>query len=137
MIEKIDHIAIAVHNIDDGLKLFNDILGFPLVSREIVEKQQVKVAKFSAGNIIIELVEPLTQDSPVGKFLAKRGPGLHHISLKSNNLEESIKLLQRNSIDSIGEIGTGSDGTRVIFLHPKQTLGVLIEIAQRNVDKVK
>lgn len=137
MIEKVDHIAIAVHNIDDGLMLFKDILGFPLVSRETVEKQQVKVAKLSAGNIIIELVEPLAQDSPVGKFLAKRGPGLHHISLKSNNLEESIIMLQKNSIDSIGDIGSGSDGTRVIFLHPKQTLGVLIEIVHRNVDKVK
>lgn len=128
MIEKIDHIAIAVNNLDEGLRLFQGILGFIFISQEVVESQKVKVAKLALGEVTIELLEPLNDESTIAKFLAKRGPGFHHVAFKSNNLEKQIESLGSNFFNTINSIEQGAGGARVAFLQPKQTLGCLLEI---------
>ena len=129
----LDHVAIAVNDLDKAVAFYRDVLGMTLDSLEIVEEQQVKTAIFSKGNGRIELISPLagTEDSGVGRFLSKRGEGLHHICLEVENLERALAQLKANGvplIDQVPKRGTG--GAQVAFIHPKGTHGVLIELRQ-------
>jgi len=128
MIEKIDHIGIAVNKLDDGLKLFQNIFNLELISIQVLDQHLVKVAKFAIGGVNIELIEPTCPDSPVAKFLSKKGPGLHHLAFRTSDFENQTAHLELNSISCINSIENGADGAQIIFLQPKQTLGVLIEL---------
>lgn len=128
---RLDHIAIAVKNLEESLKFYKEQLGLSLIDIEVVEEQGVRVAKLDVGNTHIELLEPLSENTPVGKFLTQRGPGLHHICLGVNDIECELKNLKASDtkmIDSEPRIGAG--GARIAFVHPKATNGVLMELSE-------
>lgn len=128
---RLDHIAIAVKDLEESLKFYKEQLGLSVIDIEIVEEQGVRVAKLDVGNTHIELLEPLSESTPVGKFIAQRGPGLHHICLGVNDIEcelKSLKASETKMIDSEPRIGAG--GARIAFIHPKATNGVLMELSE-------
>jgi methylmalonyl-CoA/ethylmalonyl-CoA epimerase len=128
---RVDHIAVAVKSLDESLKFYKDQFGLDVIDIEVVEEQGVRVAKLDVGNTHIELLEPLSEDTPVGKFIAQRGPGLHHICLGVNDIECELKKLKESStklIDETPRIGAG--GARIAFVHPKATNGVLMELSE-------
>src|SRR5690242_1794510 len=128
---RVDHIAIAVKSLDESLKFYKDQFGLDVIDIEVVEEQGVRVAKLDVGNTHIELLEPLSDETPVGKFITQRGPGLHHICLGVNNIECELKKLKESStrlIDETPRIGAG--GARIAFVHPKATNGVLMELSE-------
>lgn len=128
----IDHVAIAVSNFDEAVRLWRDSLSLPLVGVEEVPSQGVKVAVFEVGGARIELVSPTSADSPVAKFLAHRGDGLHHISLRVDDCETVLRELNKRGLPLVDkEARQGAGGARVGFLHPKALGGILVEIAQR------
>lgn len=132
MIKKIDHIAIAVSDLDAEIKRYRDILGLEFHGTEVVEEQKVKVAFFSVGDVHIELTAPTEEDSPVGKFIKKRGTGIHHISYEVDDIEEQIKVFQNKEvrmIDTEPRIGAGD--CKIAFAHPKSFSGVLIELKEK------
>ena len=131
MLVAIDHVGVAVEDIDATLGLFRDVLQMPLVHRETVTEQGVDAALLDVGDGHIELLQPLGADTAVGKFLARRGPGLHHVAYRVDNVEETLKALAGAGIALIdSEPRTGIRGSRVAFLHPKSTGGVLTEIVE-------
>lgn len=129
--KRVDHIAVAVHNLEEALSYYQGSLGLTLLGIETVEEQGVKVAKLDTGNTHIELLEPLSPESPVGKFLATKGPGLHHICLAVSDIDAELGVLKDKQIKLIDQqprIGAG--GARIAFVHPKATGGVLMELSQ-------
>jgi len=130
MTRKINHIGIAVNNIQDFVTLYRDVLGLKYSGEEIVEEQKVKVAFFDIGDSRIELLEPTSPDSPVAKFIEKRGEGMHHISMSSDNVEKDIEAMKNKGIKMIDETPrNGAHGTKIAFIHPKETK-VLIELTE-------
>ena len=128
----IEHIAIAVSDLDVAVATFSSILGIPDSGRETIESEQVKVAFFELGTARIELLEPTADASPVGKFLERRGPGLHHIALEVDDIEAALERCRAAGIDTVGEAPRrGAGGRRVAFLHPGTTGGTLLELSQR------
>ena len=135
MIEKINHIGIAVNNLNEQMAYYRDTLGFPFLGIEEVSDQKVKVAMFSVGDIRIELLEPTAEDSPIAKFLAKKGPGVHHIAYQVDDIEETIDTFQSNNLKMIDKNPReGAGGTKIAFAHPKSTFGVLTELCQEDED---
>lgn len=131
--KRIDHIAVAVPNLEEAMKFYVEALGLKLICTEIVQEQGVRVAKLDAGNTHIELLEPLSPDTPVGKFLSSRGAGLHHICFQVGDINGEIQTLkdsQTRLIDESPRIGAG--GAQIAFVHPKSTGGVLMELSQPN-----
>ena len=129
---KIDHIGIATEHLEDGLAIWRDALGLTVQETEEVAEQRVRVAMLPIGDTRVELLEPTTPDSAVGKFLAKRGPGIHHIAVKVQDINASLAELKRKGarlIDETPRIGAG--GCLVAFVHPASTHGVLLELVQR------
>ena len=132
MIRKIDHIGIAVHNIDDALKLFSDALGLNLTHTDTEEGQQSIVAFLPAGQGEVELVEPMGENGPVARFLQKRGEGIHHICFRVTNIEEHLARLKQHGFRLLNEAPVpGAHGCRVAFLHPAAGNGVLIELSEK------
>ena len=132
MVTKIDHIGIAVKNLDETLKFYEDIMGIKCVSKEVVEEQKVRVAFLPIGDTEVELLESTHEDGPIAKFIEKKGEGIQHIAFKVDNIEEAIKELQEKGVRLIDEQPRyGAGGARIAFLHPKSTSGVLIEISER------
>ena len=128
----LDHVAIAVHSIDDVLPSFQAATGGQGSPRERVESQGVELCFVGSGPGRLELLQPLTPDSPVGRFLAKRGPGLHHIAYRVEDLEAALAAARRKGLELIDELPRpGAHGHRVAFLHPRSTGGVLIELVGR------
>jgi len=130
---RLDHVAIAVTNLEETLKFYEESLGLTRLDIEVVEEQGVRVAKLEVGNTHIELLEPLSPDSPVGKFLAQRGPGLHHICIGVDDIKGRLDCLKEKGtrlIDQEPKIGAG--GAKIAFVHPKSTGGVLLELSQPN-----
>lgn len=128
---KIDHLGIAVPSIEDALAFYRDGLGLDVSGRETVEDQGVNVAMLPVGESRVELLEPTGPDTPVGKFLAKRGPGLHHVCYHVPDIEAALDRLRASGarlIDERPRIGAG--GHLVAFVHPSATGGVLVELAQ-------
>ena len=128
---KIDHIGIATEHLEDGLAIWRDALGLTVQETEEVAEQRVRVAMLPIGDTRVELLEPTTPDSAVGKFLAKRGPGIHHIAVKVQDINASLAELKRKGarlIDETPRIGAG--GCLVAFVHPTSTHGVLLELVQ-------
>ncbi|MEI7695064.1 MAG: methylmalonyl-CoA epimerase [Chlorobium sp.] len=133
MIKKIDHIAIAVLNLDSALETFRNILGCAddAIRIEEVTSEKVRVAFISLGESKIELLEPLSNESPIAKFLAKNGEGMHHIALATDNIEEESERLASLNITPLGPPKEGAGGKKIMFLHPKETNRVLLEFAQK------
>jgi methylmalonyl-CoA/ethylmalonyl-CoA epimerase len=131
MLSTIDHVGVAVEDIDAALALYQGSLGMPLVHRETVEDQGVEAALLDIGDGHVELLQPLGPETAVGKFLARRGPGLHHVAYRVENVESTLSELAGAGMRLIDEQPrTGIRGSRVAFLHPASTGGVLTEIVQ-------
>jgi methylmalonyl-CoA/ethylmalonyl-CoA epimerase len=131
VLSTIDHIGVAVHDIDESLALYRDALGMPLVHRETVTEQGVDAALLDVGDGHVELLQPLSPETAVGKFLAKRGPGLHHVAYRVADVDSTLDALRAAGMRLIDEHPrTGIRGSRVAFLHPASTGGVLTEIVE-------
>ena len=132
MINKIDHIGIAVKSLDQTLPFYTDVLKLPLQAIEEVKTQKVKVAFLLAGNCKIELLEPTSPDSPVSKFIEKRGEGIHHVAVGVNDIQERIVELMEQGIPMIDNAPReGAGGANIAFLHPKAASGVLYELCEK------
>ena len=130
MIPRIDHIGIAVESIDEARKLYEE-LGLEVAEIEEVPQEGVRVAMIDCGESRIELLEPTTEESPIRKFLDKRGPGMHHLCLASDALAEDDRRLRENGYQLLRQKPTrGAGGCWVQFVHPKSTGGVLLELSQ-------
>ena len=121
---KIDHIAIAVNDVEESAKVYQQALGADHVEFETVENQGVKVAIIELENGRIELMQPTNDSSPIKKFLDKKGQGLHHMALDTDNIEGEVERMEGCGIQFLGKIGPGSAGTKVTFIHPKSLSGV-------------
>jgi len=132
MLQKIDHIGIAVKKITDTLPFYQQQLGLKKVHIEEVPQQKVRIAILSIGESNLELIEATSPDSPVAKFIAKRGEGIHHIAFEVTDIKSSLKNLDRNGICLVhSEPQAGSRNTQIAFLHPKSTFGTLLELVQK------
>jgi len=132
MITGLNHVGVAVSNLNEALEIFEKTLGLKLDKIKTVEEQKVKVAMLFAGETKIELLEPTSEESPVGKFIAKKGEGIHHIAFTVSNIEKSLEEIKQEGITLIDEKPRiGSEGHKVAFLHPKSTKGVLIEFCEK------
>ncbi|MEM6454250.1 MAG: methylmalonyl-CoA epimerase [Acidobacteriota bacterium] len=130
MIGAIDHIGIAVRSIDEALPFYRD-LGLELVEIEEVPQEKVRVAMLACGDSRLELLEPTADDSPVARFLDKRGPGIHHVCLRSDDVDVDDARLRTAGHRLLRDAPTpGAGGSRVQFIHPKSAGGVLFELAQ-------
>jgi methylmalonyl-CoA epimerase len=128
---RIAHIGIAVNNLDEALRLYHAAMGLPLHGRERVEQDRVEVAFLPVGDTEVELLEPTHPDSPVARFLEKRGEGIHHIAFEVEDIEQAMKAMRDQGFRLIDEQPRpGAGGVRVAFLHPKSTGGVLIELCE-------
>lgn len=130
--KKVDHIGIAVKDLEQVLPYYTETLGCPLMKVEEVEGQKVKVAFLDAGNIKIELLEPMNEDSPIHKFIEKKGEGIHHIAFGVEGIEERMDELRKNGVQLLSEEPKpGAGGAMVAFLHPKSSHGVLYELCEK------
>ena len=125
---KIDHIAIAVNDVEESAKIYQQALGVDEIEFETVESEGVKVAIIPLENGRIELMQPTNDSSPIKKFLDKKGPGLHHMALDTSNIEGEVERMEGCGIQFLGKIRPGSAGTKVTFIHPKSLSGVLAEL---------
>lgn len=130
---KINHLGIATKEIDEALKFWEDALGLENVHTETVEDQKVRVAMLPLGESRIELLEPTSDDSPIMKFLEKRGGGIHHIAVEVEDIEGALAKLKANGARLIDESPRiGAEGCLVAFVHPSSANGVLLELVQEN-----
>jgi methylmalonyl-CoA epimerase len=129
---KIDHLGIAVRSIGEAMGFYRDVLGLELEATETVEDQGVRVALFGIGESRIELLEPVAGDSPVGRFIAKRGEGLHHICYEVSDLASKLDDLKARGVRVLdGYPRPGAEGKLVAFLHPASASGVLVELVEK------
>ncbi|MBU2512072.1 methylmalonyl-CoA epimerase [bacterium] len=128
MLTKVDHIGIAVNSIDEAVPFYENVLGLKCENIEEVPSQKVKTAFFALGEVHLELLEPTSPDSPIAKFLEKKGPGVHHIAYRSNDVQKQLETATAAGCKLINETPIeGAGGKKVAFLHPKSTFGVLSE----------
>lgn len=131
MLEKIDHIGIAVKDIDQGINLFKEVFGIEPSLVYESEYTKAKIAFFPIGEVKIELIQPTNSESVMAKFLEKKGEGIHHVSLKVNDVDQSLEELKKKGIQLIDNKSRKvRENERVAFLHPKSTHGVLFELIQ-------
>ncbi len=129
MIKRIDHIAIAVNDMDEAARFYTDTLNLDLSGVEVVTEQKTRVGFLKIGGSNIELVQPASEDSPLVKFLETRGPGIHHICLEVDDIQKEVEELKKRGARMIDETPRpGAHNTRVAFIHPKSSGGVLIEL---------
>ena len=131
MIKKIDHIGIAVSDLEQQVKFYSEVFGLSCIEVEDVPDQKVKVAIFPVGEVRIELLQPTSNESPIAKFIEKKGEGIHHIAYLVDDLEGNLKKLEEKEvrlIDQQPRIGAG--GHKIAFIHPKSTFGVLTELCE-------
>lgn len=132
MIKKVDHIGIAVKSLEDTLSFYTEVLKLPLLAIEEVQSQQVKVAFLQAGETKLELLEPMSADSTIAKFIEKRGEGIHHVALGVESIEERIAEMKEQGIRMIDEAPRpGAGGADIAFMHPKSAHGVLVELCEK------
>ncbi len=128
---KINHLGIATNGIDEALKFWSDALGLENIHTEVVEDQKVRVAMLPIGESRVELLEPTSDDSPISKFLEKRGGGIHHIAVEVDDIEASLAKLKSQGMRLIDEKPRiGAEGCLVAFVHPAASGGVLLELVQ-------
>ena len=129
--EKLEHIGIAVRNMDETNVLFATLLGQSHYKVETVESEGVRTSFFNVGGVKIELLEAVRQDSPIARFIDKRGEGIHHLAFSVSDISQSIQSYKEKGFDIINEVPKkGADNKLICFLHPKSTAGVLIELCQ-------
>lgn len=132
-IQKISHIGIAVKDLEAQVRLYRDLLQLELVNEEVVEDQQVRVAMFQVGESTIELLCPTSPDSPVAKFIDRRGEGIHHVAYEVEDLDGQLERLAAQGMELIDKKArAGAHGKRIAFLHPKATFGVLTELCDES-----
>jgi methylmalonyl-CoA/ethylmalonyl-CoA epimerase len=128
---RIDHIGVAVEEIEPALELYRDSFELTLAHREVVEDQGVEAVLLDVGENHVELLAPLGADTPVGRFLAKQGPGLHHVAYQVEDIDATLESLRQAGLQLIDQAPrNGIRGSRVAFMHPRATAGVLTEIVQ-------
>ncbi len=133
MMNNVDHIGIAVSNIEESIAYYTNVLGLKLLKIEEVESQQVKVAFIDAGNVKIELLEPMSEKSAVHGFIEKRGQGIHHVAFGVTGIEERMQELREHGVRLLSEGPLpGAGGAQVAFLHPKDSFGVLYELCDKS-----
>lgn len=133
MVKKVDHIGVAVSNLEDALKFYQEVMGLNLHGIEVVEEQKVKVAFLPIGDTEIELLESTDKEGPIAKYIEKKGEGIQHIAYRVDNIEEALDEMRNKGIRLIDEKPRyGAGGAKIAFLHPKSTYGVLIELCQRD-----
>lgn len=131
MLTKINHIGIAVRSLNDALPFYRDNLGMAFAGIEEVAEQKVRVAMLQIGESKIELLEPTSEESPVAKFMEKSGPGIHHLAYEVEDIDAAIARLLADGARMIDELPrNGAHGTRIAFVHPKSSNGVLTELCQ-------
>jgi methylmalonyl-CoA epimerase len=130
VIQKIHHLAIAVKNLEEALRFYRDTLGLPVHKQATREDQGVKAALLTIGGSEIELLEPLGLDTPVGRFLERRGEGIHHICLQTDDIDNELAELKAKGVELIDQEPRQGLAGRICFLHPRSTKGVLLELAQ-------
>lgn len=131
MLKKIDHIGLAVHSLEQARRFYEEVLGLTCEKVEEVPSQQVRVAFFKVGEIQLELLEPTGPESPIARFLASRGEGVHHISYAVDGLKQRLSELQEKGCRLINETPQpGAGGKKIAFLHPQSSFGVLTELAE-------
>ncbi|WP_394579814.1 methylmalonyl-CoA epimerase [Cytobacillus firmus] len=132
MIKKVDHIGIAVRSIDEALPFYTETLKLEFLGLEEVESQGVKVAFIKAGETKLELLEPISEESPIAKFIEKRGEGLHHVALGVDSIQERITEMKEQGIRMLqDEPKIGAGGAHVAFMHPKSAGGILYEFCEK------
>jgi methylmalonyl-CoA epimerase len=130
--KKIEHIGIAVKNLEDSLTFYTQMLGMKWLGTETVESEQVRVAFLAIGESHIELLEPTSDESPIAKFIEKKGEGIHHIALSVDNQQDRLRALKDAGVKLINETPKcGAHNNMVAFVHPKATKGVLLELCER------
>lgn len=133
---KIDHIGIAVNNMEQALKFYTGILGLHLEGEEVVADQKVKTAFLPTGDTEVELLESTDPEGPIAKFIEKRGEGIHHIAWQVEDIESALKELEARGVRLIdAKPRPGAGGKRIAFIHPKETGGVLVELSEKAVDE--
>jgi len=128
---RVDHVAIAVNNVDEAIKNYEKILKIDKIDIEEVPTERVKVAILRLEDTRIELMEPTADDSPIKKFLTDRGEGIHHIAITADDIDNDVDRAIANGTRMIGNIRSGSYGRKITFIHPKSMNGVLTEFCQR------
>lgn len=130
---KIDHIGIAVKNLDETLAFYQDVLGLELQGTEVVEEQKVRVAFLPVGDTEVELLESTSDDGPIAKFIEKNGEGVQHIAFRVENIEEAIEYMLSKGMKMIDEKPRyGAGGAKIAFVHPKSSHRVLVELSERS-----
>jgi len=129
----VDHVGVAVKNLDEAISVYRDVLGFKLEAVHVLTERKVRVAFFSSGGETnIELLEPIGSDSPVAKFLESRGEGVEHFAVRVKDIEAVLAKLKRKGIALVDDKPrTGAEGAKIAFVHPKSTKGVLMELVEK------
>lgn len=128
---KLEHIGIATRGIEEAVGFWRDALGLDIIETEVVEDQKVRVAMLPIGESRVELLEPTSEDSPIAKFLEKRGPGIHHIAIRVEDIRATLAQLRESGARLIDEVPrNGAGGCLVAFIHPASTGGVLLELVE-------
>jgi methylmalonyl-CoA/ethylmalonyl-CoA epimerase len=129
---KVDHLGVAVESLDQALALYTGMLGLELQGTETIDEQKVRTAFLPVGDGEIELLESTDPEGPIGKFIAAKGQGLHHIALRVEDIDEALAELKAKGLRLVDEKARyGAGGARIAFLHPKSTNGVLVELCER------
>ncbi|MTI82430.1 MAG: methylmalonyl-CoA epimerase [Firmicutes bacterium] len=133
MIKKIDHIGIAVKDMDASLKFYEEVLGMKAEGTEVVEEQKVKTAFIPTGESEVELLESTSPDGPIAKYIEKKGEGIQHIAYRVDDIEKALEELKAKGVKLIDEKPRrGAGGAKIAFLHPKATFGTLVELCERD-----
>ena len=127
---RVDHIAIAVNNLDEAVTNYQRVLKVDHLEVEIVRNEKVRVAMLELADTRLELMEPTAEDSPIKKFLVDRGEGIHHIAITADDIEKDISRATANGMKMLGGLRLGSYGRRITFIHPKSINGVLMEFCE-------
>ena len=132
MLRRISHLGLAVKDLDEAVRLYEDVFGLEVERRWVAEADQMQAASFRIGDVEIELMQPLTPDSPVGRFISKRGEGIHHVAYKVDDVAQALASARASGIETIDEEPRegGGGSTRICFLPPRDTLGVLTELEE-------
>jgi len=132
-ISHIEHIGIAVENLEESIKFYQDVLGLKCYAIEEVADQKVKTAFFKVGDTKIELLESTSPDGPIGKYIANKGPGMHHMAFAVKNTDEALQTAEERGVRLVDKVSRkGAEGLNIGFLHPKSTNGVLTELCSKN-----
>ena len=133
MVKKVDHIGVAVKNLEETTKFYEEVLGLKCGGTEVIEEQKVKVAFLPIGDSEIELLESTDEEGPISRYIEKKGEGIQHIAYRVDDIEKAIEEMKAKGIRMIDEKPRyGAGGAKIAFLHPKSTYGVLVELCERD-----